>query len=114
MWLYASILVGMELSEKDRAPQDADKFIVRLPAGMRDLLRERAAANNRSMNAEIVSRLSKTLDEDLTSALTKVSDAMSTHTIDSILDIMLDRLKERESGAITSPPKTGSRRAKSK
>lgn len=32
----------------------ADKFVVRLPDGMRDRIRERAASNRRSMNAEIV------------------------------------------------------------
>lgn len=34
--------------------READKYIVRLPDGMRDRIRERAAANRRSMNAEIV------------------------------------------------------------
>lgn len=34
-----------------------DKVIVRLPDGMRDTLRDAAAENNRSMNAEIVARL---------------------------------------------------------
>lgn len=34
-----------------------DKVIVRLPDGMRDQLKSAAEANNRSMNAEIVSRL---------------------------------------------------------
>lgn len=31
-----------------------DQFIVRFPDGMRDLLRQRAAANRRSMNAELL------------------------------------------------------------
>lgn len=34
-----------------------EKVIVRLPDGMRDLLKTSAEANNRSMNAEIVARL---------------------------------------------------------
>ena len=34
-----------------------DKFVVRLPDGMRDRIAEAAEANNRSMNAEIVARL---------------------------------------------------------
>lgn len=37
--------------------QEQDKFIVRLPDGMRDEIRESAAKNNRSMNAEIIARL---------------------------------------------------------
>ncbi|MCK1693099.1 Arc family DNA-binding protein [Bradyrhizobium sp. 144] len=34
-----------------------DKFIVRLPEGMREKLSAAAQANNRTMNAEVVSRL---------------------------------------------------------
>lgn len=32
----------------------AEKYIIRMPNGMRDRIRERAVANRRSMNAEIV------------------------------------------------------------
>lgn len=41
----------------DRSPQDADKYIVRFPDGMRDRIAEAAKAAGRSMNAEIVARL---------------------------------------------------------
>lgn len=44
----------------DRAPypsEKQDRFIVRLPDGMRDRIKAAAEANNRSMNAEIVSAL---------------------------------------------------------
>lgn len=51
------MLTGMTTSRPERAPQDADKFIVRLPAGLRDSLKARAASNNRSMNAEILAIL---------------------------------------------------------
>lgn len=34
-----------------------DQFVLRLPEGMRDKIREAAEANSRSMNAEIVARL---------------------------------------------------------
>ncbi len=40
-----------------RTAQDADKYIVRFPPGMRDKISELAKANNRSMNAEIIKRL---------------------------------------------------------
>lgn len=39
----------------------ADQFVLRLPDGMRDRIAEAAKANNRSMNAEIVARLSESL-----------------------------------------------------
>lgn len=35
----------------------SDKFMLRLPDGMRERIKVAAEANNRSMNAEIVSRL---------------------------------------------------------
>lgn len=40
-----------------------DQYIVRFPDGMRDRLKEEAAKNNRSMNAEIVARLEVTFGD---------------------------------------------------
>lgn len=40
-----------------------DRFIIRLPDGMRDFIAEEAKKNNRSMNAEIVSRLQASFEE---------------------------------------------------
>lgn len=37
-----------------RAPQTQDKYILRLPDGLRERIAEHAKANGRSMNAEIV------------------------------------------------------------
>lgn len=37
--------------------QTADKFIIRLPEGMRDRITEEAKSNGRTMNAEVVARL---------------------------------------------------------
>nr|WP_186211641.1 Arc family DNA-binding protein [Burkholderia gladioli] len=46
------------MSEPTQPPsRTADQFVVRLPDGMRDQIAEAAKTNNRSMNAEIVSRL---------------------------------------------------------
>lgn len=41
--------------------RESDKFVLRLPDGMRDRIKAAADANSRSMNAEIVARLSATL-----------------------------------------------------
>jgi hypothetical protein len=41
----------------DLLSTEPEKFVVRLPAGLRDRIREASAANNRSMNAEIVDTL---------------------------------------------------------
>lgn len=45
--------------------RELDKVVVRLPDGMRDALKERAAATGRSMNAEIAHRLQITIDTDV-------------------------------------------------
>lgn len=42
--------------------RESDKFMLRLPDGMRDRIRVEAESNKRSMNAEIVSRLQESLD----------------------------------------------------
>lgn len=42
--------------------ETADRFIVRLPEGMRDRIREEAEKSGRSMNAEIVVRLEQSLN----------------------------------------------------
>lgn len=49
MWLSAIM--------SDRKPQDQDKFIIRLPKGMRSRIKRAADANGRSMNAEVVAAL---------------------------------------------------------
>lgn len=54
--------------------READKFVIRLPEGLRDRICQVAASNHRSMNAEMVDRLLKSLDnqalveEDVTSS----------------------------------------------
>lgn len=51
----------------DRTPQNQDKYVLRLPDGMRDRIKAAAARNDRSMNAEIVHALSYWLEIDLPS-----------------------------------------------
>lgn len=43
--------------------RESDKFMLRLPDGMREQIKAVAAENKRSMNAEIVARLEKSLRE---------------------------------------------------
>lgn len=42
----------------------ADKFVVRLPEGMRDRIAEVARAQHRSMNSEIIARLESSLQQE--------------------------------------------------
>ena len=47
-----------------RPSETQDKFIIRLPDGMREQLKAAAEANNRTMTAEVVARLRASLDTD--------------------------------------------------
>src|SRR5690606_18288108 len=82
-----------------RAPsQKLDQYIVRLPDGMRDRLKAAAAANNRSMNAEIVSRLERypSLGGEV-DAMEAVARAMA-EALDNAVgedpDLLYDRISE--------------------
>ncbi|NEJ20083.1 Arc family DNA-binding protein [Rhizobium leguminosarum] len=50
-----------------------DRYIVRMPDGMRDRIKEEAALNRRSMNAEIIYQLSRVYGADQT----KKADALA-------------------------------------
>jgi hypothetical protein len=54
----ASQAILLTMANKKNFPsQDFDRFIVRLPPGMRERIRVAAEAEDRSMNAEIVARI---------------------------------------------------------
>lgn len=55
--------------------RDADKFIVRLPAGMRDVIKKTAAENRRSMNAEVVFQLERVFGQTKSEAAEQSSEA---------------------------------------
>lgn len=69
---------------------DRDKFIIRLPDGMRDQIKNAADANNRTMTAEIVARLRQTFGETEPAGDTSVVDLEATVRI---LMTELDRLR---------------------
>ena len=77
------MLVPMESSKAERVPQDADKFIVRLPPGLRDALKARAAGNNRSMNAEIVAILGAAIGDE---------SSLGAASVESLLKAVADRM----------------------
>jgi hypothetical protein len=57
----------MTKSKNEPLSGEAEKFMIRLPGGMRSRIAEEAKANGRSMNAEIVARLQGSLDPELPS-----------------------------------------------
>ena len=54
------------MSNKEYPSAKLDQYIVRFPDGMRERLKRAAAANNRSLNAEIIARLQFTFDTGAT------------------------------------------------
>ncbi|WP_050490065.1 Arc family DNA-binding protein [Aeromonas jandaei] len=59
------------MMKKSTAPtgRTSDKFMLRLPDGMRDTISELAKASGRSMNAEIVHRLQQSIDASFTAVI---------------------------------------------
>lgn len=53
----------MENEQRAATTRDSEKYIVRLPDGMRERIKRSAEENNRSMNAEIVARLTNSLND---------------------------------------------------
>jgi predicted HicB family RNase H-like nuclease len=86
-----SMIRGLERGPQETASRDLDKFMLRLPDGMRERIAEVAKTNNRSMNAEIISCLSQFYGEDAVTG-----DSFQERQI-SLMEQMLDELKEMNS-----------------
>ncbi len=67
----------------------ADKFVIRLPDGVRERIAEVAKESRRSMNSEIVQRLLRTLAEDQAQVDLK----------DQLISQLSSRIKELEARA---------------
>lgn len=61
----------------EKQVKDYEKFVVRFPDGMRDMIADRAKRNGRSMNSEIVAIVSNAISEP----------ALAQEGIDFILDL---------------------------
>ncbi|WUR14713.1 Arc family DNA-binding protein [[Empedobacter] haloabium] len=79
----------METEKTPRNPQTADKYIVRLPDGMREKISEIAKSNKRSMNAEIVSMLQQAMDDRASSV------AGASLDIDALAEALASKLAAR-------------------
>lgn len=78
-----------------RAP---DRLQFRLPEGMREKLVEAAAANGRSLNEEIVDRLTQSLEREKMQALSNRLKAQSDRlaTFEGELASIVERLRPRD------------------
>jgi hypothetical protein len=75
----------MDAEKTQRKPQLEDKYVLRLPEGMRERIAELARANSRSMNAEIIARLQSSLaarppltDEDVDRIAARLAEKLKT------------------------------------
>lgn len=89
---------AMNSENSGRAPQLADKFVLRLPDGMRAQIAARAKENNRSMNAEIVFRLALSLepghmgstnDAQAAAIAEKLAAPTNRQTLESVVETLL-------------------------
>lgn len=89
------------MTKKPFPSEQQERFIIRLPDGMRDRIAEEAKKNNRSMNAEIVHRLEKSFDpaeptmDEIARGLRDIAMNMMTVMTDKEFDDFLDRVKNR-------------------
>ncbi|WP_083444871.1 Arc family DNA-binding protein [Pseudorhodobacter aquimaris] len=98
----------------DRKPQDQDKFVLRLPDGMRDRIKAAADANSRSMNAEIVDRLDTSFGGDIFSGVMlgeiknpkakALAQKMIAMQIKQMIDLLVENDSQPETGLGTSSP----------
>lgn len=78
----------MQTPKSERAPQLADKYVLRMPDGMRDKITELAKANGRSMNAEIVLILQEAIEGRRTGTNTNID-------VDALAEALAERLEAR-------------------
>ncbi|WP_082988090.1 Arc family DNA-binding protein [Bordetella bronchialis] len=100
---------------KPRQPfpsEAADKFVLRLPDGLRDQIAEAAKKSGRSMNAEFIHRIQLSLLADAA----EVNDVESTQLdliqakmerVNELLDIALEKAQKARSRNNKKPPKGG-------
>lgn len=82
----------MQTPKPERAPQLADKYVLRMPDGMRARIMEMAKANGRSMNAEIVLILQQAIEG-------RAPSANSNSDIDALAEALAERLADKLKGS---------------
>lgn len=86
------MLAGMEI-DQGKTGRESDKFMLRLPVGMRERLAEAAAANGRSMNAEVVSRLQSTFKPEQQRLDLRPLDEQKAELVELVNQAIDERLK---------------------
>lgn len=95
-----------------RPSQTADKFILRLPDGMRGRLKAEAKLNNRSMTMEIVARLTASFGEGAFSTVDDAADRLTAaitqlETLIKIASPACEIIRSAQDEAMEPVPATG-------
>lgn len=73
--------------------RDADKFVARLPEGMRELIKARGKADSRSMNGVVIQALAQYLSGE---------QVVTTSTaIDELVEALLERIQGKVGQTVT-------------
>ncbi|MDM5178490.1 Arc family DNA-binding protein [Massilia sp. DJPM01] len=84
------------MAKKPYPSEVLDRYIVRLPDGMRDQIARAAEKNGRSMNSEIVARLAFTFEKDLTDWVSgNAVERADAGKYDEIADLIVQHLERR-------------------
>jgi len=89
------------MADKKYPSDKQDKFMLRLPEGMRDRIRLESEKIGRSMNAEIVARLERSLSEGATPEYRSSAAALKEEIRQEIRDELAGMIREAIKGAAT-------------
>jgi hypothetical protein len=102
-FFYATVAQNGNLAMTISTNRESDRFMLRLPDGMRDRIKAAAEANNRSMNAEIVATLQEKYPEPTTDDLrvfleefrARLDEVRSEADAKALADDVDQRIKEK-------------------
>jgi hypothetical protein len=101
----------MSEDPKPAVSRESDKFMLRLPDGMRERIAEVAKANGRSMNAEIVARIEASLAAPAREALGGIGGKWSKFLTINLDDVVESAIREAVQNSVDAsikdpPPPT--------
>ena len=64
----------LDQSDRSRGPAMVEKFVIRLPMGLRDQIKQLSEHNRRSMNSEIIMVLESYIKQQLVTQMTEINE----------------------------------------
>lgn len=100
-WLDFRYAYAMDKKPRATTTRDSDKYIIRFIDGLKDRIEGAAAANNRSINAEINSRLQQSFDLEPMKASKREE---LTRMVNEAIDERIELEKQRAEALLQTPP----------